>query len=111
MVNAADFEKAIGLISDASDVLITTHTRPDGDACASVAALYDALTALGKRPTLLFLSEIPQWYEHLFTEKIPILGRDVTLDRPVHETLELSGIGRTGFRLGIVLSEALGSRT
>ncbi|MHC4498789.1 MAG: DHH family phosphoesterase, partial [Planctomycetota bacterium] len=27
------------------------------------------------------LSEIPEWYESLFAEKVPILGRDVTLDQ------------------------------
>ncbi|MHC4620337.1 MAG: DHH family phosphoesterase [Planctomycetota bacterium] len=81
MVNAVDFEKAIGLISNASHILITTHTRPDGDACASVAALYDALTTLGKKVTLLFLSEIPEWYEFLFSQEVPVLGKDVTLDQ------------------------------
>ncbi|MHC4573270.1 MAG: DHH family phosphoesterase [Planctomycetota bacterium] len=81
MVNAADFKKAIGLISKASNVLITAHTRPDGDACASVVAVSDALTALGKKVTLLFLSEIPEWYGFLFAQKVPILGRDVTLEQ------------------------------
>jgi phosphoesterase RecJ-like protein len=76
-----DFQKAVDLINESNSVLITTHTRPDGDACASVVAVSDALTTLGKQVNLLFLSEIPEWYQFLFAEKAPVLGRDVTLDQ------------------------------
>ncbi|MHC4659001.1 MAG: DHH family phosphoesterase, partial [Planctomycetota bacterium] len=81
MIQESDFQKAVDLINKASDVLITTHTRPDGDACASVAAMSDVLAALDKKVKLIFLSEIPEWYEFLFAEKVPILGQDVTLDQ------------------------------
>ena len=79
MISENDFQKAVDLINKSSNVLITTHTRPDGDACGCVAAMYDVLTALGKKAKTIFLSEIPEWYEFLFTEKPPILGENVTL--------------------------------
>ncbi len=77
MVKNKDFQKAIELINKSRSILITTHTKPDGDACGSVAALHDALTALGKKVKLLFLSPLPKWYSHLFAEKIPVLSEDI----------------------------------
>ncbi len=76
-----DFQKAVELINKSSDVLLTTHTRPDGDACGSVAAMYDVLVALGKKVKLLLLSDLPGWYEFLFTEKPAILDKDVTIEQ------------------------------
>ena len=75
-----DFQKAIELINTSSNVLITTHTRPDGDACGCIVAISDALAALGKKSKALMLSPIPEWYEFLFTEKVPVLGEDIKLD-------------------------------
>jgi len=74
-----DFQKALDLISKSSSILLTTHTRPDGDACGCLAAIYDVLTPLGKKVKTIFLSEIPEWYESLFPEKPPILGKDIQL--------------------------------
>ena len=50
----------LSLRIDRDNILITTHTKPDGDACGSVITMYDVLTAIGKKPKLLFLSEIPE---------------------------------------------------
>jgi len=75
-----DFQKAVDLINKSSNILLTTHTRPDGDACGSVAAIYDTLTALGKNAKPILLSSVPEWYELLFTEKPPILAEDITLE-------------------------------
>jgi len=44
-----DFQKAVDLINKASSILLTTHTRPDGDACGCLAAMSEALVALGKK--------------------------------------------------------------
>lgn len=74
-----DFQNAVGLINKSNSILLTTHTRPDGDACGCIAAMSDALTALGKNVKYLFLSPLPEWYEFLFTEKPPILGQDIQL--------------------------------
>jgi len=73
-----DFQKAVELIHKSSDILITTHTRPDGDACGCVVAMHDALTALGKKTKILMFSPIPQWYQFLFTQKVPVLGEDIS---------------------------------
>jgi nanoRNase/pAp phosphatase (c-di-AMP/oligoRNAs hydrolase) len=35
MIKRADFQKAIELINKATSILITTHSRPDGDACGT----------------------------------------------------------------------------
>jgi phosphoesterase RecJ-like protein len=71
-----NFQKATQLIDKSSKILITTHTRPDGDACGCLAAMYDALTSLGKKVKLLALSPIPEWHKFLFSEKVPVLGED-----------------------------------
>ncbi|MBE0537797.1 MAG: bifunctional oligoribonuclease/PAP phosphatase NrnA [Phycisphaerae bacterium] len=80
MITADDFKQAIALIEHSHHVLITTHTRPDGDACGSVRAMVAALAALGKTAQPIFLSPLPEWYEFLFEQKVPILGNDITPD-------------------------------
>jgi len=75
-----DFQKAVELINKSGSILITTHNKPDGDACGSVIAMHEALTALGKDIKLLFLSPVPKWYEFLFVEQVPILGVDIQLE-------------------------------
>jgi len=76
-----DFQKAVELIDKSSSVLLATHIRPDGDACGSVVAMYDALIALGKMVMPILPSELPEWYEFLFTKKPAILGEDVTVEQ------------------------------
>ena len=80
MVSDKDFIKAIELISKSNSILITTHTRPDGDACGCMAAMRDALTALGKKVRLLLPSSLPEWYEFLFAEEIPVLDEHIQLE-------------------------------
>jgi phosphoesterase RecJ-like protein len=79
MVSNNDFQKAVELINKSSNVLITTHIRPDGDACGCIAAMSDALGVLGKKVKPLLLSPVPEWYEYLFAEKFPVLGEDIEL--------------------------------
>jgi len=81
----SNFQKAIELINKSSNVLLTTHSRPDGDACGCIVAISDVLTALGKKAKALMLSPIPEWYEFLFTEKVPVLGEDVVLGQLTEE--------------------------
>ena len=81
MVTNNDFKKAVDLINKSSNVLITTHTRPDGDACGCIVAISDVLVALGKKAKPLLLSPVPEWYEFLFAEKVPVLSEDVKLDQ------------------------------
>ena len=81
MISSDNFQKAVELINKSNNILLTTHTRPDGDACGSLVAMYDTLTTLGKKVNLMLLSPVPEWYEFLFAEKVPILGKDVTVDQ------------------------------
>lgn len=80
MAKTNPFQKAVDLINKSKNVLLTTHTKPDGDACGCVTAMYDVLTTLGKKAQLILISEVPEWYQFLFTEKVPILGEDFTLE-------------------------------
>jgi phosphoesterase RecJ-like protein len=77
MVMCNDFDKAIELIHKSTGILVTTHTRPDGDACGCVAAMCEGLRALGKKAKPLLLSPVPAWYAFLFSEKVPVLGEDI----------------------------------
>ena len=77
MIKSDDIQKAIELINKSSNILLTTHTRPDGDACGCIAAMCDVLTAIGKKVKPLMLSPVPQWYEFLLAEQIPVLGEDI----------------------------------
>ena len=79
MISNDDFNKAIELIKKSERILITTHTKPDGDALGCLTAMSDALKALKKEVKSLILSPAPQWYQFLLTEKIPVLGEDVQL--------------------------------
>ena len=87
MVNDSNFQKTVELISKSKNVLITTHTRPDGDACGSMIAVADTLVALGKKVKNLLLSPLPQWYEFLFAEKPAVLGQDITAEQLIQGKL------------------------
>lgn len=41
MVNNTDFRKAVDLINKSDSILLTTHTKLEGEACEYVAVLYD----------------------------------------------------------------------
>jgi len=81
MINSNDFQKAVELINKSSNILLTTHIKPDGDACGAIAAMVDVLTALGKKVSPILLSPLPEWYEFLFTDKVPILGQDISIQQ------------------------------
>ncbi len=80
MIKKTDFTDALNLMKGSKNVLITTHVRPDGDACGCAAALAEGLRGQGKDVRLLMLSEMPQWYGFLFDEKIPVLGKDLKVE-------------------------------
>jgi phosphoesterase RecJ-like protein len=73
-------QRALELIENANDILVTTHTRPDGDACGCVAALTQAFRGLGKTARPLFISAVPAWYAFLFDEQVPVLRTDLQVD-------------------------------
>jgi len=76
-VNLEACRRAVELIGGANHILVTTHIRPDGDACGCVAAMTRVLKDRGKTVHPLFVSPIPEWYAFLFAEKVPVLGEDV----------------------------------
>jgi phosphoesterase RecJ-like protein len=88
MITSDNFDKAIELINESSNILMTAHTRPDGDACGSVRAMCDALKALGKKVQPMFLSPLPEWYEFLFEQKPPILTNDITIEQLHGDTFD-----------------------
>ena len=81
MTSSDVYQKAVTLIEQSSNILISTHIRPDGDACGCVRALLETLTGLGKSAHPLFMSPLASWYESLFDEKPLILGNDITFEQ------------------------------
>jgi nanoRNase/pAp phosphatase (c-di-AMP/oligoRNAs hydrolase) len=79
-VSKEAYRQAISLIEQSRDILVTTHTRPDGDACGCMAALAAILRSMGKTVRLLLLSALPRWYAFVFREEVPVLGKDVQAD-------------------------------
>ncbi len=80
-MNSDIMQKAVDLIKAARKVLITTHTRPDGDACGCVVALTEMLKSIGKDAKIILTSELPEWYEFLFTEKPSVLDKDFNIEQ------------------------------
>ena len=70
-------QQSVALIESSHSILVTTHVRPDGDACGCVAAMTEVLRSVGKKVQPLLLSPMPQWYGFVFTEKVPVLGKDL----------------------------------
>jgi bifunctional oligoribonuclease and PAP phosphatase NrnA len=77
MTNVDAYQQATALIENSHTILVTTHTKPDGDACGCVAAMTEALRNLGKTARPLLLSALPAWYAFVFDEPVPVLGKDV----------------------------------
>jgi phosphoesterase RecJ-like protein len=80
MIKKTDFQKAVELINKSNNVLLITHTRPDGDACGCITAISETLTILGKKVKILLLSELPAWYEFLFEQKPEIFSKKTKID-------------------------------
>jgi bifunctional oligoribonuclease and PAP phosphatase NrnA len=73
-----DFQKAVELINKSANVLITTHTKGDGDAAGCCVAMSETLSTLGKKTQVLFLSPLPDWYAFLFDKPVSVLGKDLS---------------------------------
>ena len=72
------WREAVELINKSSSVLITTHTKGDGDAAGCCVAISETLLTLGKKAQILFLSPLPDWYAFLFDKPAPVLGKDLS---------------------------------
>jgi phosphoesterase RecJ-like protein len=75
-----NFEKAIELIGKSRNFLVTSHTRPDGDAIGCMKAVCDMAANLGKTAQPLLLSPPAVWYDFIFGKPVPVLGNDVKLE-------------------------------
>ncbi|MBN2182649.1 MAG: bifunctional oligoribonuclease/PAP phosphatase NrnA [Sedimentisphaerales bacterium] len=73
-------QQAVDLINESEEILVTTHTKPDGDALGCLVAICETLGALGKKVKPLLLSPAPEWYRFLLTENVPVLDEDFKLD-------------------------------
>ncbi len=76
-----DFQRAIQYIDESKNILIATHTRPDGDACGSVVALNELFNQLGKKNEILLISELPRWYEFLFEKEPTFFSKTFTAEK------------------------------
>lgn len=81
MIDKHQFSKALQLISQANRILVTTHNKPDGDACGSLVVMRDALLAQGKQVDALVLSTIPDWYVFIASEPLLVMHRDLQPER------------------------------
>ena len=98
MVSTESLQSAIDLIEKSTDILITTHTKPDGDACGCMVAMCDVLTSLGKQAQPLMLTPVPKWYGFLFEHKAPVLNEDITLEQLQQQQFDLVLIVDTNSR-------------
>ena len=80
MIKKDDLQQAIDLIGKSEGILVTTHTKPDGDALGCLVAICDVLRTSGKKVKPLLLSPAPDWYRFLLTEKVPVLDVDIRLE-------------------------------
>lgn len=77
MTDITDYQKAAAALDGAQRVLITTHFRPDGDACGCLRAIAEHLQIRGKTVYPLVLSPLASWYAELFDQPVPVLGNDI----------------------------------
>jgi phosphoesterase RecJ-like protein len=75
-----DFKKAIDLLNSQKNWLITSHTRPDGDAVGCVKAFCEAAKQFSKSAQPILLSPPAQWYKNIFSPPVPVLGNDMKIE-------------------------------
>jgi phosphoesterase RecJ-like protein len=85
MVQSEKSHEAFHLLSKSTSCLITTHTKPDGDACGCMAAMRETLITLGKQVKLLVPTVVPHWYQFLFDEKVSVLDKDVKVQELIED--------------------------
>ena len=81
MTKTDAYQQAAALIEKATNILITTHTKPDGDACGCVGALTRVLRQQGKAVVPVLMSAIPDWYRFLLDGEVSLLEKDEQVDR------------------------------
>lgn len=75
-----DFKNAIELINKSKSWLVTSHTRPDGDAIGSMKSFCEIAKQFGKKAQPILLSPPAEWYKFIFDTPVTVLGNDVKLE-------------------------------
>jgi phosphoesterase RecJ-like protein len=65
MTNEASIAALLALIRERQKFVVTSHTRPDGDAIGTALGLFHLLEAMGKQATVVFTDPIPDIYQFL----------------------------------------------
>ncbi|MGA2071466.1 MAG: bifunctional oligoribonuclease/PAP phosphatase NrnA [Sedimentisphaerales bacterium] len=84
-----NFKNAVDLINKSANMLITTHSKADGDAVGCCVAMSETLSALDKKAQILFLSQLPDWYSFLVEKPVPVLGKDLSKDQLAQNKFDL----------------------
>ena len=84
-----NFKKAIDLINKSHSWLITSHTRPDGDAVGCMKSFSNLAAQLGKKAQPILLSPPARWYQSIFDEPVPVLGNDIKIENIKTEQFDL----------------------
>lgn len=94
--NLASLSALLGLIEANHTFVVTSHTRPDGDAVGSSLGMYHLLQALGKDARVCFADAIPSLFDLLpgvehIRAALPMEPPDVAI------LLECDSVARSGF--------------
>jgi len=100
-ISESSISYLIKLLEEKSDVLITTHYNPDGDAIGSSLALYHFLASRGIRSKVLIPNELPsflQWMPgakdtFIYVEN-PETGNDLLASSDLIFCMDYNGLGR-----------------
>lgn len=75
-----DVKDTAKILAGLDNVLILTHSNPDGDTLGSGFALCRALLRMGKKARVACSDEIPKKYGYLFRDMEPLpLNRNISL--------------------------------
>lgn len=100
-ISESSISYLIKLLEEKSDVLITTHYNPDGDAIGSSLALYHFLNTQGIKSKVLIPNEFPsflQWMPGVNDAAIylesPEVGNDLIASADLIFCMDYNGLGR-----------------
>jgi phosphoesterase RecJ-like protein len=95
MSNEASIAALLDLIHERRSFVVTSHSRPDGDAIGSSLGLMHLLEAMGKRVTVAFADPIPAAYNCL--PGVERIVRDLPADPDAAILLECDCIERSSY--------------
>lgn len=118
-INSGSIRSFEDITSEASDIVITTHMKPDGDAIGSSVAMYRFLKKSGKSPKIVINDSYPSYLSFLITpdmssdvviwEDNPQGAQDAILGSDLIICLDFNAFHRTD-RLAKPLAEARGKK-